>query len=147
MNLLQQKLYCKYEILENPKLVIEFYRGALTLPLMKEYVHGLVSDPRYNLNIDLLTDISELIYDGTIQEVEAYAQYLVEMGEVIGSRKTAVVYSSPNQYTYAYVFVKLHHEIPHQIQLFNNQKDAIHWLDLDQDIDIIEKTLMGMKQA
>lgn len=146
MKTLSHKLYCKYEILNEPKLVLEFYRGALTLPLMKEYVHGLVSDPRYHMSINLLTDISELIYDGTLQDVEAYAQFLLELGEQIGMRKTAVVYSTPNQYTYAYVFVKLHEQFPHHIQLFNKCTDAIHWLGLEQSTELIENTFAEMKQ-
>lgn len=120
--------YCNYEILEEEKIIVELYKGEAPLAEVQEYLDFLIKDPKYDKQFDLLTDIRQAVYTGTIHEVEAFAKYLIDNDQAIGIRKTAVLYSTPNQHAYAIVFVKLYENIPHLIEIFTNEAEAIAWL-------------------
>lgn len=126
-------IYCGYEILKEERLLFELYKGVLTLPAMKKYIETLVQEPDYNNNFDLLTDISQVTYDATTQEVAEFARYLIAQGHTIGIRKTAVLYKTPNQHVYAYIYMQLYKDIPHLIKLFTDKNEAIEWLRPNHD--------------
>lgn len=137
--------YCNYEILAEEKLIVELYKGEAPLAEVKEYLDFLIRDPKYNKQYDLLTDIRQAVYTGTIHEVESFAKYLIENDQAIGIRKTAVLYSTPNQHAYAIVFVRLYENIPHLIKIFTDEAEAIAWLRPEMENTKITKALNKIK--
>jgi hypothetical protein len=57
-------------------LIIEVITGSITLDFYTSYEMKMVNDPLYNPSYDVYVDMREAIFDGTIDQMEKYAEFI-----------------------------------------------------------------------
>ncbi len=94
-------LYAAYRILPEYKLIIQLYKGDMTLTNLKEYKSKLFSDPAYNPLYSTLEDVSHVYIKALLTDVDEYVNFLkktINLG--YNEAKHSWIYDSVNQFVY-----------------------------------------------
>ncbi len=146
METTSKKLFFNYEILKEEKLIIEAFGGTMTLDFMKQYKAGEVNHTDFTTEMNVLSDVRSLSFDGTTQEIEDYLNFTIESGNIIGKRKSAILYSNPSQHAYAFIYKKINKSQPIHIEVFNDIEKALFWLNQEINSNEVETKLKKLKQ-
>ncbi len=146
MEAISKKLFFNYEILKEEKLIIESFRGTMTLDFMKQYKAGEVENKDFTPEMNVLSDVRSLSFDGTTQEIEDYFSFTIESGNILGKRRSAVLYSTPSQHAYSFIYKKINRDQPIEIEVFNDIEKALFWLNQSIDPLVVESKLNKLKQ-
>lgn len=145
MDAFNEKLYCNYKIYAGHHLIVETYKGTMTLQKMIRFKSLQSRDLSFNHNMDMMCDIRNLICNGTTQEVEEYIDFIVKNGNLKGKGKAAIVYNTPNQHAYALILERSK-KLPLEIKLFTSIDFALLWLNKDFDSNNFEFLLFQLKK-
>lgn len=139
-------LYFNYEIFPEHNLLIEAYTGTVTLELMKKAKGCVTLDPRYKPEFNVIADVRNLTFDGTTQEIADYINFTLKHGKIVGKRKSAVIFSTPNQHVYSDLYSRLNPETVHSVHHFQEIESALKWIDSIKTSTEIEHSLNDIKK-
>lgn len=140
------QFYFNYEILSEHNLILETFTGTLTLDLMKKVKSDETKDPRFKPELNVIADVRGLIFDGTTHEVGEYINFALNHGSIMGKRRTAVIFATPNQHVYSEIFSKLNNGNELAVHHFNEVKNALKWINCDKHHEEIEGLLNEIKK-
>lgn len=145
MELKNSLFYFNYEIFEEHNLLLETFTGRITLELMKKAKSDESLDPRFSPKLNVIADVRSLMFDGTTQQVSEYINFAFEQGGIMGKRKTAVIFATPNQHVYSEIFSKLNNQNLLAVHHFQEVKSALKWINCDKHHTEIEAKLKEIK--
>lgn len=147
MNL--HRFKASYLILPESWLIIEVITGSITLDFYTSYEMKMVNDPLYNPSYDVYVDMREAIFDGTIDQMEKYAEFILENIHIIQNRKNATIINNLHQHSYTQVFGKFNElaNVPQEFRLFTSPLEAMAWLHIPYSLTQLEEIIQEMKKT
>jgi hypothetical protein len=133
----------EYKIFPELELVIDLYHGDLDLKGLIAFKRRQVLDTAFSSRYDLISDNRTSVLHFEPQEVEMYADFVMQAGDVIGTRKTAFIADQPYQVVLATLFERSDSPLPHTFKVFSTPAAAIKWIakprfaveDFDRAVD------------
>lgn len=140
-----------YKVLPQYKLILEFVEGTITLESYKSYEMKLVNDPLYNPSFDVYVDLRNVLFDGTIDQMNEYGAFVLENINIVKNRKNATIINNLHQHIYTQLFGNFNDaaKVPQEFRLFTDPFEAINWLHIPYSInqlDEIKKEMMMSPQ-
>jgi hypothetical protein len=142
----------EYKIFPELGLVVDLYHGDLDLNGLIAFKRRQVLDTAFSPRFDLIADSRRSVLHFEPSDVEMYADFVMQAGDVIGKRKTAFLADKPYQVVLATLFEGFDNRLPHTFKVFTTPDAAISWIgktgfsvnDFDQAID--ELMVVGAKR-
>lgn len=125
-----------FVILPEKKLIMENISGLLKIKKIAEHRKFIYNHPDFNRKYNFLLDLRDAKIDISIEQFNNYIKYLSSEG-VFEERKSALLVKNANQIAFSKAFKKFEDEIPFHTGIFTKIDDAIEWLGLIQDKDIV----------
>lgn len=146
MNL--HRFKASYLILNESRLIIEVITGSITLDFYTSYELQLVNDPMYNPSYNVFVDMREVVFDGTIDQMNQYAAFLLKNNHIIHNRKNATMIHNLHQHSYVQLFDKFNEEaqLSQEFKLVTSPKEAIDWLAIPFTENELEQLILDMKK-
>jgi len=118
----------EYKIFPELELVIDLYHGALDLNGLIAFKRRQVIDTAFSPRFDLIADSRRSVLNFEPSDVEMYADFVMQAGDVIGTRKTAFIADKPFQVVLATLFERFDSRLPHTFKVFSTPTGAINWI-------------------
>lgn len=135
----------KYSILEDFKLIIQFYQNDITLSGMKKMKQSLLQDKCYNSDFRILTDLRLSNISTTIEEVEEYGKWIGEKLKSVRFNSNVILTSTPQQVSKAILFNLNKNLKDINYTIFSSLEGSLKHLDIDiSNIGIIENVIEKM---
>jgi len=134
-----------YVILKEKHLIIEVFDGALNLENYKSHRLTQSLDVDFSPNYNLFVDLRLVTVTGTLQDVKAYVDYVIEIGNRIGRRNTAILVSTPNQKIYAHELSQLK-GLLHDLKIFTHMEPAVKWVSNDISVKEVEEIILKLRK-
>lgn len=135
------QFYFNYDIIPEHNLLIESFNGTLTLDLMKKIKSNESKDEYFKPELNVIADVRQLTFDGTTEQVTEYLNFAITHGSIMGKRKTAVIFATPNQHVYSNIFSKVSNNTQMAVHHFQEVKSALKWINCDKAHDEVENML------
>ncbi len=142
----------EYKIFPDLELVVDLYHGDLNLNGLIAFKRRQVLDTAFSPRYDLIADSRRSVLHFEPSDVELYADFVMQAGDVIGTRKTAFIADKPFQVVLATLFERFDNTLPHTFKVFSTESAAISWIgkhgfsDDDFNKTIDELLVMGNKR-
>lgn len=135
----------KYSILEDLKLIIQFYQNDITLSGMKKMKQSLLQDKCYNSDFRILTDLRLSNISTTIEEVEEYGKWIGEKLKSVRFNSNVILTSTPQQVSKAILFNLNKNLKDINYTIFSSLEGSLKHLDIDiSNIGITENVIEKM---
>jgi len=118
----------EYKIFPDLELVIDLYHGDLNLNGLIAFKRRQVLDTAFSPRYDLIADSRRSVLHFEPSDVELYADFVMQAGDVIGTRKTAFIADKPFQVVLATLFEHFDNTLPHTFKVFSTESAAIGWV-------------------
>lgn len=140
-----------YKIFPELGVVIDLYHGDLDLKGLIAFKRRQVLDTAFSSRYDLISDNRTSVLHFEPQDVEMYADFVLQAGDIIGTRKTAFIAEQPYQVVLATLFERTDSPLPHSFKVFSTPAAAIKWIAkpgftieaFDRAIDEMMKRVIG----
>jgi hypothetical protein len=110
-----------------------------------------VLDTAFSSRFDLISDSRKSVLHFEPSDVEMYADFVMQAGDVIGKRKTAFIADQPYQVVLATLFEGFDDRLQHTFKVFTTPDAALKWINKsgfsveDFDRTIEELMVVGAK--
>ena len=125
----QARYAAGYRIIKEHNLIIDLRSGLADLACLEAYKIEQTKDSEFNINFDILEDVTEMDLDLIINELEYYTNFMAGLQMLKSSgRKVAAIVKTPHQMVHAQALQK-HLKDLQEFKFFTSLKPAIAWLD------------------
>ncbi|MBN4082791.1 hypothetical protein JYT50_00215 [bacterium AH-315-A23] len=139
-------VFYEYIILEEIKLIIEFYQGDITLRGMKNMKRNLFQDKYYNAEYKILSDLRLSKNSLTIEEAEDYGAWVGEKLKSLGSSSQAILTSTPQQVVQSLIYSSNVNFKNNNCKVFSTLEGVLNFLSIDiSNIEVIKNEINKIK--
>jgi len=117
-----------YYIDVDKKLIIETYKGLMTLENYKELKIREFADPDFDPTYHVIGDLRLTTINYTEEDLLKLIEFLIEKREYIGRRKSALVATKPIQVAASVIFDQSAGHLPLNVKIFNTIESAFQWV-------------------
>ena len=135
-----------FMILPEHRLIVEYIGGLLKIEQVMPHRKMLYNHKDFDPLYDILLDLRFAKVDITLEQFNAYINYLSSLGSVFDMRKSAILVRNSNQLVYTNAFKAFEGKIPLEIKFFIEIEDAITFLGKNKIRDSINTLLIQMDQ-
>ncbi len=138
-------LLVAYRILPQEKMIVELYKGQLTMDNVIPYKMHLANDPNYDTSYTMFGDLRKCIIDSLVNDVDQYISFIKENDKLIMDKgKHVGIMNTPNHQFFIKAFKdRFDDELQNQ-GMFTNIKDGLKFInreDIEEKIDDLFKEL------
>jgi len=136
-----------YKILQEKELIIEYVSGEITWKDVIESKKRLIQDENYNPNFDIIDDIRDLdIHFEDKSEIQEFIDFANKQSDFLGTRKSAVLKKSPNQFVNSEILFSLNKSLPISFRTFSTLSAAAKWIGIPiAEIQEIKQSFEDLK--
>jgi hypothetical protein len=136
----------QYFILEEFKLVIEVFSGQIFLQDLIDLKQRQLHDSRFNPDYNSITDLCEAKMNLPINDVKTYIEHYSKMNRLHGSRKCAILTSSPKAAAIAMVYRNYTADFPMSYEVFTTIKGTMRWVEVaETEFEVISQQLVSQR--
>src|SRR5574341_1759383 len=119
-----------YKIDQNLNLITFHSVGKVTVDEEIAQVEAIIADPKFKKDMNVIGDLSDALYDWSLNEIDQYRRFVKSVGPQIGKCKWAVIVSAGATQHAAKLFSALQesHDKVVKVKVFNDTKTALSWL-------------------
>jgi hypothetical protein len=105
-----------------------------------------VSEPNYNPNFNVITDIREAVLNlEALDEIESYLDFLKSNQKSVGTRKTAILTDNSEQVIHSELLRVMKNDLPINIKTVSTYQAVFEWVEiLPKDRERIENYLENL---
>lgn len=136
---------CAYKIYPDLSLIIEYYKGQVTLESYKTFKQNQINDPLFDNSYCMLTDGRKGDFLFRHEEGVDLVNFLLENNKVLGKRNCAFLTETPDQVAKLIVLKIIGKGLPMNYEAFSSLKAAVHYIRLDHHYSFIEEEILKFK--
>jgi hypothetical protein len=135
-----------FKILPEEQLIIEYFSGSVSWHDLVEMKRLEVSEPNYNPNFNVITDIREAVLNlEALDEIESYLDFLKSNQKSVGTRKTAILTDNSEQVIHSELLRVMKNDLPINIKTVSTYQAVFEWVEiLPKDRERIENYLENL---
>lgn len=125
-------------------IVVDFSRINL-LGSFNNFFSAIVNDKEFNSSYNAIADFRGNSKNFSYDEVLELVDMVIKNDKIHGKRKTAFLTDSPNSVFVTTIYELNLKDFPMKIKTFSTIQNAINWLDLSDNMEEINDTLVKLK--
>jgi hypothetical protein len=140
------KKVATYCILENLRIILEYYYGPTNLEDLISLRNKLRKETQLNHQFNFLVDLREADFDLSTDIVDGFIDHVKLNNQLIWKRKTAILTNTPNQAAFSNLYITHLGNVPIFVNEFNTLEGALKWIDSSIEIlPFIERKIQELK--
>jgi len=138
----------QYEIINDLRLIIEYYNGEFHIDELIHFKEGVGEDSNYNPEYNIIHDFGESHFGVEFSDIKKYVDFLLRNSCHVGKRKVTMITSTPNQVVTAMGFEMQKQNLPVESKVTSTFDAAASFVELSEEAHReIEKRINKMKTA
>lgn len=138
--------FTQYFILDEFKLIIEVFSGQIFLQDLIDLKQRQLEDSRFNPDYNSITDLYDAKMNLPVNDIKTYIEHYSKLNRLHGSRKCAILTSSPKAAAIAMVYRNYASGFPMSYEVFTTVEATMRWVEIaESEFEVINQHLISQR--